>query len=213
MGELKGYKGRDIEVVQWMKGSQDKLYILYPGRNYGPNHPLFYYLLNLLKIGGANYVFFNFNWGAQASLKALDQDSAKDAISQEVLSSFEYLNGYKKSTLTFMAKSLGTLALSLIDQAPEDIKRRIEARHWLTPFPDFLPLKSDNPSNPFKDYYYIGSADPFYKADDYKLLSEHAHCSIFNDLGHSFEKGMDILDSIDGLKQCLKALEMNIFSK
>ena len=106
-----------------------KLAVLFPGRNYSTDSPLFYYAVRVLEEKG--YDILKVNYGDLPSESAED---AMSAVKEQALGAVKEAVGRCYSEYLFLSKSIGTIVAGYVEEL-----LAIPVRHvFLTPLPGTL---------------------------------------------------------------------------
>lgn len=204
--KIEGYNRRKIDLYIDKTNRSENLYLLYPGYNYGYNHPFYYYLTQLLSENNQDFIFFDFNW-CKLNESEPDIENPKKVIDDEIKSSLNYklIEDYKNYIV--IGKSLGTTSIEIIKKM-KSLDEKVLKYVWLTPFKNTENLLNLNLN---KDYIYVGTNDTFYNEEIYYKLDKITNIRRLIDLDHGFNVENDSLESITELKKILVILKNDIF--
>jgi len=200
---IKGCNHRDVKVYIDDTNQSDCLVIIYPGFNYGFNHPLFYYLRNLLQECSKDYIFFDYNWGNMEGISRLTRDEILALLSAEIRTSFLHPLLEKYKSYVVVAKSIGTIA---IEQAKENIgvDGKVDKYLWLTPFENSNDLEKMDLG---KDIFYVGDQDHYYNEEVYNNIGTSVEVNLFSGLDHALIKKESVLESVSAMQAVIKRLK------
>lgn len=203
--KVKGYNKREIDVYINDSHGSNTLYIIYPGYNYGYNHPLNFYLTQLLAENNQDYIFYDFCWKKLHESEPI-MENYMMVIEEEIKISLQHklLDAYDNYII--IGKSLGTTANEVIKSIKE-IDNKVLKYIWLTPFRNTNNLTKINLD---KDYIYVGTEDSFYDESIYGEIESKTNIRKIEHTDHVFNIKNDVLGSIMKLNNVLSILQRDI---
>src|ERR671934_1509850 len=182
--------------------------ILLPGIGYTCDMPLLYYPSRLLLARGADVLRVEYAYQQRADFKTATADEQGRWVVADVTAACQAVLAQRDyEQITFVAKSLGTLALGPVLTADP----RLAQAHvvWLTPLlrNDHLPAHISRWGGP--SLFVIGTADPYYDA---AYLAEVQRATggevvVVDGADHSLEIQGDVLRSLEAMTQVMRALQ------
>lgn len=153
------------------KGSR-KLAVLFPGRNYSADSPLFYYAIRILE--GKGYDIVKVDYGDMAG----NAEDAMNFAKESALRAVNSVNPSDYSEFLFISKSIGTIIAGWIEETLNLPVRQI----FLTPLPGTLRLMK-----PGKCLVIAGENDYVLKKERLKAFCDENHISLWQapNGGHS----------------------------
>lgn len=182
----------------------DKLAIILPGAGYTTQAPLLHY---------SNGVFFNKGFDVLQVNYSYPQDVlsslSEEEFTADVLSAIEKsASDADYSQYTFIAKSIGTIALTYLLQKPSFHSANAV---WLTPLLKREDVYNSLLINENNSICIIGDKDPHFITDRVEAIKNNKNLRtiVINDANHSLEEQQDSLKSIEILKEVI--IELNEF--
>jgi hypothetical protein len=110
-----GFNNREIKIEHYTSQNSDKIYLIYPGSNYGFESPVYYYLKQLLINENKEFYCIDLKWAELGEQIDLPFEEALPHLIDEINNSFEYILEKKPKEIVIVAKSIGTLAIEELE--------------------------------------------------------------------------------------------------
>jgi predicted alpha/beta-hydrolase family hydrolase len=182
--------------------------ILLPGIGYTCDMPLLYYPARLLLARGADVLRVEYDYQQRAAFKTATADEQGRWVVADVTAACQAILAQRDyEQITFVAKSLGTLALGPVLTADPRLARAHVA--WLTPLLRIDHLRAHIARWGGHSLFVIGTADPYYDA---AYLAEVQHATrgetvVVDGADHSLEIAGDVLRSLEAMTQVMRAMQ------
>jgi predicted alpha/beta-hydrolase family hydrolase len=182
--------------------------ILLPGIGYTSDMPLLYYPARLLLARGADVLRVEYAYQQRADFKTATADEQGRWVVADVTAACQAVLAQRDyEQITFVAKSLGTLALGPMLTADPPLARAHVV--WLTPLLRIDHLRADIVRWGGHSLFVIGTADPYYDA---AYLAEVQHAThgetvVVDGADHSLEIQGDVLRSLEAMTQVMRAVQ------
>ena len=182
--------------------------ILLPGIGYSCDLPLLYYPSRLLLARGADVLRVEYAYQQRADFRTATADEQQrwvvadvTAACQAVLSQRDY------EQITFVAKSLGTLALGPVLAADPRLARAHAV--WLTPLLRIDHVRAGIARWGGHSLFVIGTADPYYDAASLAAVqaATGGETVVVDGADHSLEVEGNVLRSLEAMMQVMRALQ------
>jgi len=181
--------------------------ILLPGIGYTCDMPLLYYPARLLLARGADVLRVEYAYQQREDFTATTaEEQGRWVVADVTAACHAVLAQREYEQITFVAKSLGTLALGAVLAADA----RLAHAHtvWLTPLLRIDHLRARIARWGGHSLFVIGTADPYYDA---AYLAEVQHATrgaavVVDGADHSLEIEGDVLRSLEAMMQVMRAL-------
>jgi predicted alpha/beta-hydrolase family hydrolase len=184
------------------------LAILLPGIGYTCDMPLLYYPGRLLLARGADVLRVEYAYQQREDFKTATADEQGRWVVADVTAACHAVLAQRDyEQITFVAKSLGTLALGPVLTADQRLARAYTV--WLTPLLRIDHVRADIAQWRGHSLFVIGTADPFY---DPAYLAEVRHATrgetvVVDGADHSLEIAGDVLRSLEAMMRVMRALQ------
>ena len=182
--------------------------ILLPGIGYTCDMPLLYYPSRLLLARGADVLRVEYAYQQRADFKTATADEQGRWVVADVTAACQAVLAQRDyEQITFVAKSLGTLALGPMLTAEQRLARAHVV--WLTPLLRIDHVRTDIARWGGHSLFVIGTADPYYDA---AYLAEVQSATggetvVVDGADHSLEIEGDVLRSLEAMVQVMRAAQ------
>jgi predicted alpha/beta-hydrolase family hydrolase len=206
---ITGYRDEPVPHTFLRRGEYARhVAIVLPGIGYTGDMPLLYYPAHLLLARGADVLRVEYAYQQRADFKTATADEQGSWVVADVTAACQaVLAQHDYEQITFVAKSLGTLALGPVLTAD----RRLARAHavWLTPLLHIDHLRAHIARWGGHSLFVIGTADPSYDA---AYLAEVQHATrgetvVVDGADHSLEIAGDVLRSLEAMTQVMRAVQ------
>ena len=172
------------------------LAIVLPGRGYGADLPALYLPRRALEQAGAET-------GIVAYSAADDWPRFHAAVDEAV---GQLIDERSPSRVTFVAKSLGTIALAALSREVA-LPPRVDAV-WITPLFGEPQVREGAIAHGWRSLIVAGAADPYNSAPDTEAVrvALGADVVVAPDADHGLEVPGDVIATIDGLRAVVEAV-------
>jgi len=201
-----GYKNISVSYQLFQpEQASGQLAIMFPGRGYTVQGPLFHYSTGVFLNKGFDVLHVNYDYTTEESnAMELDEHIKQisidvNAVMDQVLSTSTYDN------YTLIGKSIGTIALSSIVQRNEFADARVI---WLTPLLHLDVVFDQMLSATQPGLSIIGDQDPCYIKDRFDQLAtiENMTSILMPGTEHSLNYADKPIESIDVLKKVISEI-------
>lgn len=201
-----GYKRIPVSYQLFQpEQASGQLAIMFPGRGYTVQGPLFHYSTGVFLNKGYDVLHVNYDYTTEESnsmeldehIKQISTDV--NAVMDQVLSTSTYEN------YTLIGKSIGTIALSSIIQRNEFTDARVI---WLTPLLHLDGVFDNMLSSTQPGLCIIGDQDPCYMKERFDQLAtiENMTSILIPGTEHSLNYADKPIESIDVLKKVISEI-------
>ena len=206
---ITGYRDEPVPHTFLRQGEHARhVAILLPGIGYTCDMPLLYYPARLLLARGADVLRVEYAYQQRADFQTATADEQGRWVAADVTAAYQAVLAQRDyEQITFVAKSLGTLALGPVLTADQRLARAHVV--WLTPLLRIDHLRAHIVRWGGHSLFVIGTADPYY---DEAYLAEVQHAThgetiVVDGADHSLEISSDVLRSLEAMMQVMRAMQ------
>jgi len=186
------------------------LAVLYPGRGYFLDAPLFFYLVPQLESLGVDSLGIDLRYAQNEDFQTAPEAVQKDWVaydSEAIAAALEPVVSRRRTTV-YVGKSLGTVILKnqvLQGSVPADA-----LLVFLTPAFPLLEFYQFLLTLPHRSLLVYGTNDPYYQSGYAGKIATTERVTVLElrDAGHAFEVEGDVPRSIENLKTVLEGIEV-----
>ncbi|HEY4554086.1 MAG TPA: alpha/beta hydrolase [Bacillaceae bacterium] len=179
----------------------EKLAIILPGAGYSTQAPLLHFTKGVFFNRGFDVLQVNYSYLQDVLSSLSEEEFTADVLSaiEKAASNDDY------SQYTFIAKSIGTIALTYLLQKPNFQSANAV---WLTPLLKREDVYNALMKNDNHGVCIIGDKDPHYITTRFEAIlnNKSLRAILINDADHSLEVQKDLLKSIEILKEVITKL-------
>jgi dienelactone hydrolase len=207
--DINGYNGKQVKNTLISIGNKTKLAIIFPGVGYTCQMPLLYYTTSILLENGYDAIWIEYDYKNE-KFESSDSDEQLRWLNFDAEASHNAAtagNKYKKILL--VGKSLGTFALSHLNETTKNIEKTI----WLTPLlgksgTTGLEMYGKIKKVSKNSLFIIGTEDPHYDEGKIEGLKKRdvKFVSVIG-ANHSMEIENDSFKSLKVLEQVTKEIK------
>jgi predicted alpha/beta-hydrolase family hydrolase len=184
------------------------LAILLPGIGYTCDMPLLYYPARLLLARGADVLRVEYDYQQREDFKTATADEQGRWVVADVTAACHAILAQRDyEQITFVAKSLGTLALGPVLTADQRLARAHTA--WLTPLLRIDHVRAHIAQWGGHSLFVIGTADPYFDAAYLAEVQQatRGETVVVDGADHSLEFEGDVLRSLQAMTQVMRAVQ------
>lgn len=189
------------------EGAADHVAILFPGANYTCHMPLLYYATQVLLAQGADALWVEYAYGRRPELRAgWSEEHARWLYADVTAACQAAVRQREYGRLTFVGKSLGTLAMAHL-LTTQTFSARVEGV-WLTPLLKNEELRTRIMRVERPSLLVIGTADPHYDRTyltDWESRTQRRVISV-EGAGHTLEIEGDWRQSLKAIELIMRAI-------
>jgi hypothetical protein len=199
--EIIGFDNQGIEIELAARDS-DTVCVMYPGRGYYLNSPIFLYTMLLLDTLRIGYVGVDLRYGDKKELRGLYGDRIDGYLKQDALAIAAgiapLLGGYRRRII--IGKSLGTRLMK--HQLQNGLIGEDADLIWLTPAGNLMEFYADLRTLKNRSLLVFGNKDDNYASGYAGKIAGTERIGVLeiDGAGHSFEDEGSVARSIDNLK-------------
>jgi predicted alpha/beta-hydrolase family hydrolase len=182
--------------------------ILLPGLGYSCDLPLLYYPSRLLLARGADVLRVEYAYQQREDFRTATADEQGRWVVADVTAACHAVLAQRDyEQITFVAKSLGTLALGPVLTADQRLARAHVV--WLTPLLRSDHLRAHMAQWGGHSLFVIGTADPYYDAASLAEVqaATRGETVVVDGANHSLEIDGEVLHSLEALMQVMRAMQ------